>query len=133
MTPAIHCGAGLLAGMLIGFMFQLAGTIIITIVLGYVLFRAAKDLEVTKPRDSVLQPRSSQRQTMKNRRRRKPGFSLRTPEKYDWPLSVHGYDSPELFKEDALIHIRQNDREIAEHERNIQALVAEIKKLQQNE
>lgn len=39
-----------------------------------------------------------------------------------------GYDSPELFREDALMHIRENEREFAEHERNIQAILAEMKR-----
>jgi hypothetical protein len=50
------------------------------------------------------------------------------PDKHDWPLSVHRHGTPELFREDALMHIRQLHREVAEHERNIQAILTEMKK-----
>jgi hypothetical protein len=42
--------------------------------------------------------------------------------------AVHGYDTPELFRHDALAHIRQLDAEVAEHERNIQTILTEMKK-----
>ncbi len=47
---------------------------------------------------------------------------------FDWPQAAHGYDTPELFRQDALIHIRENERAVAEHERNIQAILAEMKR-----
>ncbi len=50
-----------------------------------------------------------------------------TPVRFDWPQAAHGYDMPELFREDALRHIGENDRAVAEHERNIQAILAEMK------
>jgi len=42
--------------------------------------------------------------------------------------AVHGYDTPALFRHDALAHIRQLDSEVAEHERNIQTILAEMGK-----
>ena len=53
MTPAIAFGAALFTGMLIGFMFPLVGTAIISVVLGCLLFRAAKDLLTTKPEEET--------------------------------------------------------------------------------
>jgi hypothetical protein len=43
------------------------------------------------------------------------------------PPPVRGYDTRELFWRDALIR-RYLESEVAKHERNIQAILAEIKK-----
>ena len=40
------------------------------------------------------------------------------------PPQVRGYDSSELFRLDTLIRLREIDKEVAEHERNIQAILA---------
>ncbi len=56
----------------------------------------------------------------------KPSVS-EPPKKYDWPPSLHGYDSADLVREDALMHIRENDRAVAGHEENIRAILAQIK------
>lgn len=125
MSPAVGHGAALFMGMLVGFMFPLAGTVIISAALGSLLLRAAKDLAKTRPEKKNLQSRSSQ-----THRRTRRSVAER-PDNHDWPLSVHGYDSPELFREDALMHIRQTDREIAEQERNILAILNQIKKLEE--
>jgi hypothetical protein len=53
--------------------------------------------------------------------------TIESPRKADMPPAVRGYDTPELFRQDALIHIRHLDAQVAEHERNIQAILAEMK------
>jgi len=42
--------------------------------------------------------------------------------------AAHGYDTPELFRQDELAHIRQLDAQVAGTERNIQTILAEMKK-----
>ncbi len=46
---------------------------------------------------------------------------------------AHGYDSPDLFRRDALLHIQRLNAELAEHERNIQEILGEIKKRERRE
>lgn len=72
MTPAIAYGTALLTGMLIGFMFPLLGTAIISVVLACLLFRAAKDLVNTKSEERDLESRLSQAQTTNRRWRGYP-------------------------------------------------------------
>lgn len=55
------------------------------------------------------------------------------PPKADMASAAHGYDTPELFRQDALAHIRQLDAQVAEHERNIEAILAEMKKRERRE
>jgi hypothetical protein len=43
--------------------------------------------------------------------------------KADMPPVVRGYDTPELFRHDALIHIHHLESEVAKHERNIQSIL----------
>ena len=50
------------------------------------------------------------------------------PRNADPPLEIRGYDTPELFRQDALAHIRHLESEVAEHERNIQTILTEIRK-----
>ncbi len=45
-----------------------------------------------------------------------PRSESEPPCPFDWPQAAHGYDTPELFREDALMHIRENDPAVAEHE-----------------
>jgi hypothetical protein len=53
--------------------------------------------------------------------------TVEAPRKNDMPPAVRGYDTPELFWRDALIHIRHLESEVAKHERNIQTILAETK------
>ena len=41
---------------------------------------------------------------------------------------VRGCDSSELFRQDTLIRLREIDKQVAQHERNIQTIFAEVKK-----
>jgi hypothetical protein len=47
--------------------------------------------------------------------------------KADTASAIRGYDTPELFRQDAFAHIRHLESEVVEHERNIQAILAEMK------
>lgn len=47
-------------------------------------------------------------------------------------LTFRGYDSSELFREDVLVRIREIDKQIAEHNRNIENILAEIQKREQS-
>jgi hypothetical protein len=58
---------------------------------------------------------------------------IEPPPNADMPPAVRGYDTPELFWRDALIHIRYLESEVAKHERNTQAILAEMKKREQSE
>jgi hypothetical protein len=53
---------------------------------------------------------------------------IEPPRKDDMAPAVRGYDTPELFRQDALLHIRRLESEVAKHERNIQTILAEMKK-----
>jgi hypothetical protein len=46
--------------------------------------------------------------------------------------TFHGYDSSELFREDVLARIRELDSQIAEHNRNIENILAERQKREQS-
>jgi hypothetical protein len=73
------------------------------------------------------------------RKRRQPKLDLLKPlvsaqpaiektEGTDPAPQLHGYDTPELFRRDALLHIGRLDAEVAKHEQNIQNILSEIKK-----
>jgi hypothetical protein len=55
------------------------------------------------PRITELAPRTSEPSTVE------------PPQKSDMPPAVRGYDTPELFWRDALIHIRHLESEVAKH------------------
>lgn len=72
-----------------------------------------------------------QRQSRKTPEATPRNFSVPPIEKApeaDPAPAAHGYGTPELFRHDVLLHIGQLKRAAAKHERNIQALLAEIKK-----
>ncbi len=56
-----------------------------------------------------------------------PEISTEAPHvEKDLPAALHGYDYPELSRHDALLHMSQLEKQVAEHERNIQASLAAI-------
>ncbi len=51
----------------------------------------------------------------------------------DFSPCLHAYDSPELFRSDALLHMHELQKEVTEHEQNIQAILEEMRSRERGE
>jgi hypothetical protein len=78
--------------------------------------------------EEIIQKRRASRRITEPAPRNSEPSTVEPPQRDDMALAVHGYDTPELFRHDALIQIRHLESEVAKHERNIQAILAEMRK-----
>jgi hypothetical protein len=68
--------------------------------------------------EEIIQKRRASRRITRPAPRICEPATVQPPPKDDVAPAVRGYDTPELFRQDALIHIRHLESEVAEHEQN---------------
>jgi flagellar biosynthesis/type III secretory pathway M-ring protein FliF/YscJ len=83
--------------------------------------------------EEIIQKRRANRKVTEPAPRNSEPSTVEPQRKDDVASAVRGYDTPELFRRDALIHIRHLESEAAQHERNIQSILAEMKKRERHE
>ena len=77
--------------------------------------------------EEIIQKRRPSRRITEPAPRTSEPSTVEPPSTNDMAPAVRGYDTPELFRQDALIRIHHLESEVARHERNIQVILAEIK------
>lgn len=58
-----------------------------------------------------------------------PGPVVKTSSNIDFPAAAHGYDSPELCREDVMLHLEQFRNQLVEHKHKIENILSEVDKL----